>query len=304
MDEIQGILQEISITQIETHIKSLEGIRHPIAAPEALKKAADSIWTTLNSYGYEMTVHHFSEGERTYRNIIGSHIGTQQPEKRVIVIAHYDTVSASPGANDNASGVAAMLELARVLRQFKFKKSIQFVGVNLEEQKVDGEKNTPTLRGSRALATDAREEGWEIEGVVNFEEIAFAGEMIPQSKPENIPVEMPEVGNFIAVIGNENSTEMVKGYIQAIEQYNIPLPYAPLIVPGNGEMLPDTRRSDHAPFWDNGYRAIMLTDTADFRTPHYHKPSDVIETLNLPFAAEVCRAAGGLVFNMAGYDNR
>ena len=105
-----------------------------------------------------------------------------------------------------------MLELARVLRQFKFRKSIQFIGVNLEEQKVDGEINTPTLRGSRALVTYAREEGWDIEGVVNFEEIAFAGETILQSKPKNIPVAMPEVGNFIAVIGNENSTEMVKGY--------------------------------------------------------------------------------------------
>jgi hypothetical protein len=67
-------------------------------------------------------------------------------------------------------------------------------------------------------------------------------------------------------------------------------------------MLPDTRRSDHAPFWDNGYRAIMLTDTAEFRTPHYHKPGDVLDTLNLSFATEVCRAAGGLVFNMAGYE--
>jgi len=176
--------------------------------------------------------------------------------------------------------------------------------VNLEEQMVDGEKDSPTLSGSRALASYAREEGWDIEGVVNFEEIAFAGETIVQSKPENIPIEMPEVGNFIAVIGNENSAEMVKGTIQAIEQYQIPLPYAPMIVPGNGEMLPDTRRSDHASFWDNGYRAIMLTDTANFRTPHYHKPSDLLETLNLPFATEVCRAAGGLVFNMAGYEKR
>ena len=194
-----------------------------------------------------------------------------------------------------------MLELARVLSQFRFRKSIQFVGVNLEEQKVDGEKNSPTLRGSRAFANFAREEGWEIEGVVDFEEIAFAGETIPQSKPKNLPIELPAVGNFIAVIGNENSAEMVKGTIQAIEQYQIRLPYVPLIVPGNGEMLPDTRRSDHSPFWDNGYRAIMLTDTAEFRTPHIHKPSDVLDTLNLSFATEVCRAAGGLVFNMAGY---
>ena len=95
--------------------------------------------------------------------------------------------------------------------------------------------------------------------------------------------------------------EMVNGYIQIIEQYKIPLPHLPLVVPGNGEMFPDVRRSDHASFWDMGYPAIMLTDTANFRTPHYHQPSDVIDTLNLSFATEVCRAAGGLVMRMAGF---
>jgi len=250
-----------------------------------------------------MSVHRFRDGEREYRNIIGTRQGTRQPEKRVIVIAHFDTVSTSPGANDNASGVAAMLELARTFRRLKFGKSVQYVGVNLEEGKGEGEEGSQILRGSTALAEHARASGWEIEGVVNFEEIAYAGEMIKQTTPAGLPLELPEVGNFIAVVGNEQSAGMVKGYIAGIERHRIPLPYQPLIVPGNGEMLPDTRRSDHAPFWDRGYRAIMLTDTANFRTPHYHQPSDTLETLNIPFATEVCRAAGCLVLDMAGYEH-
>jgi len=295
MNEIQAIIQEISRGKIETHIQKLEGIRHPVYAPKALEKAAVYIWENLQAYGLEMSWHHFTEDDQSYRNILGLHPGTQQAEKKVIVLAHFDTVAISPGADDNASGVAAMLELGRVLSQFSFEKSVLFVGVNLEEQKIDGEQGSPFLRGSRALATMAKDEGWEIEGVVNFETIAYAGENIVQKAPKNMPFEMPKIGNFIAVVGNENSAEMVQGYAGVIEEYQIPLPYLPLIVPGNGEVLPDTRRSDHAPFWDLGFPAIMLTNTANFRTPHYHLASDTLETLNLPFATEVCRAGGGLV---------
>jgi Zn-dependent M28 family amino/carboxypeptidase len=303
MDEIKEILKEISIGKIETHIKNLQGVRHPVFAPDALENAANYIWNNLQTFGHEMSLHYFHEDGKEYRNIIGIHPGTGKPEKKVIVLAHFDSVAISPGADDNASGIAAMLELARVVKQYKFEKSILFIGVNLEEQKVDGEKDSPFLRGSKALATYAKEQGWDIEGVINFETMAYAGDTIAQSAPENIPLKLPETGNFIGIIGNENSAEMVKDYIEAIERYQIPLPYVPLVVPGNGEMLLDTRRSDHAPFWDNGYPAIMITDTANFRTPHYHQASDTLDTLNLSFATEVCRAGGGLLFKMAGFEN-
>jgi hypothetical protein len=299
MNKTEELIKEISLERIQTHIKNLEGIRHPVFAPGALENAANYIWDQLRSYGLEMSLHHFEEDRQQYRNIIGLHPGTVQPMKKIIVIAHFDTVAISPGADDNASGVAAVLELARVLSRHRFEKSILFIGVNLEEQKVDGEKDSPFLRGSQSLAATAREQGWEIEGVVNFETIAYAGDEVGQTAPEHLPFEIPKVGNFIAVVGNENSADMVKRYIGAIGQYHIPLPYLPLVVPGNGELLPDTRRSDHAAFWDIGSPAIMLTDTANFRTPHYHQPGDTLEMLNLPFATEVCRAGGGLVCEMA-----
>ena len=72
-----------------------------------------------------------------------------------------------------------------------------------------------------------------------------------------------------------------------------------LTVPDNGELLPDSRRSDHAPFWDEGYPAVMLTDTTNFRNPHYHQATDTLATLNLEFAAKVCRAAAGVVLDLA-----
>jgi hypothetical protein len=302
MDEIVDIIRDVSKENIKNHIKNLEGTRHPIFAPEALEQAKSYVWDDLASFGHDMSVHQFDDDGSQFENVIGMQKGTQQPEKKIIVLAHFDTVSTSPGANDNASGIAVMLELARVFRKLKFKKSILFVGVNLEEQRVEGQKGSPICRGSRALANHAKESGWQIEGVVNFEEIAFAGDDVAQKSLENLPIEIPEKGNFIAVVGNERSAGMVQGYIQGIEQYKIPLPYLPLVVPGNGEMLPDSRRSDHSPFWDNEFEAIMITDTANFRTPHYHKPSDTIGTLNLDFATAVCCAGGVLVFEMAGID--
>ena len=130
MNPIKTLLQEISPQGIGNHIRSLQGVRHPVAAPAALQAAADYIHDHLQSWGYRMQNHSFTEDGHEYRNIIGLHPSTQEPESKILVIAHYDTVAASPGANDNASGVAAMLELARVCQGSKFRKSILFVGVN------------------------------------------------------------------------------------------------------------------------------------------------------------------------------
>jgi hypothetical protein len=112
-------------------------------------------------------------------------------------------------------------------------------------------------------------------------------------------VPIPAVGNFIAVVGNERSKKLIDGFALAVERYRVDLPFVEMAVPGNGEQLPDSRRSDHASFWDEGYKAIMVTDTTNFRTPHYHRPSDTLETLNLEFAAKVCCASAGLTLDMA-----
>lgn len=303
MSNLKETLNNISVENIEAHIRKLEGIRHPVVAPEALKEAYKYIWENLSQWGYEMENHRFVDDGREFKNIIGTKTGTQEPEKKILVTAHFDTVSTSPGANDNASGVAALLELARVFRNNRFKRSILFIGFDQEEQRVDGQADSPICRGSRALADHAATNEWEIEGIVNFEEIGYAGEEIKQNVPEDFPVQISEVGNFVGIIANEKSVELVKMCVEGIEEQRLQLPYETLVVPGNGEFLPDTRRSDHAPFWDKGYKAVMLTDTANFRTPHYHQPSDTIETINLAFVAEVCRAGGCLLSKMAEFDN-
>jgi Zn-dependent M28 family amino/carboxypeptidase len=290
--------EEVSIDHIRSHIRALEGVRHPAAAPEALERAADYITETLRSLGYEMAEHRFPDNGRPFRNVIATRRGLQLSRERVVVLAHYDTVAVTPGADDNASGVAVLLEIARVLAQFKFERTVHFIGVSLEENEKDDDPCSGA-RGSRALATHARENGWSIEGVVVLESVAYAGDDVVQTVPPGITISVPAAGNFIAVVGNERSRELIDAFGGAVERYRADLPHVALAVPGNGEMLPDSRRSDHAPFWDEGFRAVMVTDTTNFRSPHYHRPSDTLATLNLEFAAKVCCATAGAILDMA-----
>lgn len=294
-----AISEAASADEIRKHVESLQGVRHPVAAPATLGKAERYVWNNLAALAYSMAEHRFKDNNDSFTNIIATRRGSISPDRRVMVVAHFDTVSVSPGADDNASGVAVLLELARVLEPLRFERTVQFVAVNLEEHEVDGGIGL-ALRGSRALAREAREQGWQIEGVVVLESVAFAGASVPQSAPAGIPLEIPERGDFIAVVGNEKSEGLVRGFCEGVERKGIRLPCLPLVVPGNGEILPDTRRSDHAMFWDHGFPAIMLTDTAQFRNPHYHLPTDTLETLNLEFAREVCRATAVLVCDLAG----
>jgi Zn-dependent M28 family amino/carboxypeptidase len=294
-------LDQVSVGRIEEHIRALEGIRHRVVDPEALERAASHISTWLEGLDYEFKPHPFRALDGEFRNLIATNPGWRAPEKRVMVVAHYDTVRNSPGADDNASGVAALLELATVLQPAQFDLTVQFAAVNLEEKQRQGPLEEAGLFGSRALAARAQEEGWQIEGVIVLESIAYAGEGIPQRAPEGLPMQLPEQGDFIGIVGNAASAELVEAFLQARERYQIPLPVVPFVVPGRGEMLRHTRRSDHAPFWDRGYRAVMVTDTAEFRNPHYHQPTDTLQTLNLPFAAEVCRTVGAVVADVAGY---
>jgi Zn-dependent M28 family amino/carboxypeptidase len=291
---------KVSVGRIRGHIKALEGPRHPVTAPEALEHAADYIADYLRCLGYEMSEHLFNENGRDFRNILATRPGLLHPEQRVVVIAHFDTVADTPGADDNASGVALLLGLAEVLQPFRFERTIHFIGVNLEENQKLGDSESGT-RGSRALAEHVRELGWEIEGVVVLESVAFASDSILQTFPADLPVPdpIPEMANFIAVIGNEKSLDLVRGFVRAVEKYRINLPHFAMAVPGNGEAIPDSRRSDHAPFWDHGYKAVMITDTTNFRSPNYHGPGDTLETLDLDFAANVCRATSGLLVELA-----
>jgi hypothetical protein len=117
-----------------------------------------------------------------------------------------------------------------------------------------------------------------------------------QQYPEGVPPPRP-TGDFIAAVANTASRSLLDNFTTAAASAAPDLITVPLEVPGNGETLPDVRRADHAPFWDTGYQALFVTDTADLRNPNYHRAGDTLDTLDLPFAAEVANASSMTVVN-------
>lgn len=270
---------EVQAENLESHLKHLTGIRHHETAPADLEAAADYIRDQMFAFGLSVTEQEFSAFGRKNRNVIGR-IGPSDPVSPVLILgAHYDTVSRSPGADDNASGLAVLLEAARMLAAGRPKTPILFIAFAQEEQ---------GFLGSRFFVEQFIEAGGELQGIVVLECVGFAtDEPGSQQAIPNLPITMPDQGNFIGIVGNRQASGLVRGMEEAIMGLGGGLPHLSLEVPGSGEAFPDTRRSDHAPFWDAGLPAVMLTDTANFRNPNYHQPGDRLETLNRVFLKQV-----------------
>ncbi|MFQ5543840.1 MAG: M20/M25/M40 family metallo-hydrolase [Nitrospiria bacterium] len=286
---------DIDNTDIIRHIRALEGERHPETAPNALEKAADYLFSKMKSF--DLKVQKASIQRSSHHNVVAS-LPSRQAEngasgEGVLVIgAHLDTVEKSPGADDNASGLAVLLEVARSLAPFTGNHPVEFVAFTLEET---------GFIGSEAYLQDAEKKGIPIWGAIILECVGYTS-VRPgsQETPPGLPFDLPGRGDFIGVVGNSTSEPMQKCFELSAKSERPMLPSIRLSVPGRGEGIPDTRRSDHVPFWDRDLPAIMLTDTANFRNPHYHRTSDRLLTLDVPFITSVARALAKTVFNLAG----
>lgn len=285
-------IAQITEDHILRHLETLVGVRHPVAAPEALRESGAYLSEQMKSYGLDL-LEEAIEGERNDRfvNVIGRMSDGRVGKKILVVGAHYDTISESPGADDNASGLAALLEVARVLAPLRGKMTVQFVAFSLEEE---------GFLGSDHYARQVRRNKVPLWGAIVLECIGYTDRRAgSQASPAGLPVALPNRGDFIGLVGNSGAEPIQKAYEAAVAGYCPDLSCISLLVPGKGESLPDTRRSDHVPFWDRGYRAVMLTDTANFRNPHYHQKSDQIKTLDIPFIREVAQALAAAVIELA-----
>ena len=205
---------------------------------------------------------------------------------RLLVGAHLDSLPQTPGADDNASAVAALLEIACCLDR-ELPGDISGNPVSLELVAFDLEEDG--MLGGAARAAELSRDGVNLVGMISLEMLGYR-DPTPgaQSLPRLLEGLYPDTGDFIAVIGNQRSESLIElwaGGMREIEG----LPVETLAVPGNGEALQATRLSDHSPFWDAGFRALMITDTSFMRNPHYHQPSDTPETLDPRFLADVTR---------------
>ncbi len=229
--------------------------------------------------------HHFQEGSDAGVNLIVKLPGQRNDLDPILVAAHYDGPLGSPGADDNASAVAALLELGR---RWVAKPPVRPVWLVAFDQEEWG------MVGSRVLARELRLQGQALHLMVSLEMLGYTSET--QGYPhEAMRAIYGDRGDFIAVVANEEASRLLPGLQQRMESHVIT---KALPVPCKGNTLPDVRLSDHSPFWDAGYNALMVTDTSFMRNPHYHKETDTVDTLDLPFLMAVIDglevAIGGL----------
>ena len=292
--------------RLEADVRRLAVPRHPRTSPEALRAAEEHIALEFGAAGLRVERQLFAWRGAEHHNVLGTLDGSDPGRPWVVVGAHFDSVAGSPGADDNASGVAAMLEVARLLRRERLAATVQFVGFNLEEiQNPLGEFRfgggvhaVGTCRiGSREYARWLRSRGQELAGALVLEMLGFTGphQVVPAAV--QLVKKMPKVGNFLAAVGDGGSGALLAAFARAAEGI---VPVQTLTVPLKGWLVPDTRRSDNARFWDEGYPALMVTDTADLRNPHYHRASDTPDTLDYAFLGKATAAVCATVRELAG----
>lgn len=280
---------------IEKHLAELTKIPRPCHSDE-LEAARVYVARLFEEYGWEVKRHDFDVlndvgelnlGENLRgTNLVATRRGMFNLDRpRLCVGAHLDSRPDTPGADDNASAVAALLEIARLLPSSwpdGAKLELELVAFDLEEN---------GMLGGREHARLSRESNVDLRGMVSLEMLGYCDHAPgSQSLPRTLRGLYPDTGNFIAIIGNQNSTSLIEQFGVGMKTVS-ELPVETLQVPENGNGLQATRLSDHSPFWDAGYPALMITDTSFMRNPHYHMPSDTIETLDMHFLHLVTEAS-------------
>ena len=241
---------------------------------DKLTAAKEYILSSLKEMGYTPILQDFSYQERDFSNIIVALPGKTHPEDLVVIGAHYDTVAGTPGADDNASAVATLLEICRLLKDFSPERTLNLVFFTLEEPPIFRSESM----GSFVYAREARNRKEQISAMISLEMLGYysdkGGE---QSFPAPFMGLMyPSTLNFIAVVGNLSSRSLVNKVTDSMRKGgSIPVETLTTV-----SFIPGVDFSDHRSFWKMGYPAVMITDTAFYRNPNYHKETDRIDTLD------------------------
>jgi Zn-dependent M28 family amino/carboxypeptidase len=266
---------------LKAHVQRLAATPRP-PGTTAHREAARYIRQHLEQSGFIVDDASFREAGVAGVNLLTRPM-PERPELPLLIVgAHYDSVPHSAGADDNASAVAALLELAR-----RIGPQVQLGTVSARLQLVAYDLEESGLIGSYVHGRELKRAGAALRGMISLEMLGFTAHTPgSQRLPPHLAHLYPDVANFIGVVGNDASLEMLKVATEGMKSV-AGLPVESLSVPGNGEALAETRLSDHASFWDNGYPALMITDTSFFRNPHYHQTTDTPATLNYEFLAKV-----------------
>lgn len=254
--------------------------------PGSLARTVDYLQSRFRQAGVVANVLEYSAGEAgSFINLEVELYGDSRPHEILVIGAHYDSAWPAPGADDNASGIAVLLELARRFAGRSFDRTIRLVAFANEESPHYGTSSM----GSKVYARQVSRRGEEIVGMFSLEMLGYYDNRAgSQDFPAPIKPFYPDRGNFLAFVANLASGSLLRDAIggfrrhASLPSYGIAAPVA---------LVPDIRRSDHAMFWQQGYPAVMITDTAGFRNPHYHRHSDLPGTLDYD---RMARAVTGL----------
>jgi aminopeptidase YwaD len=274
-------MPEPNLNNIKKHLTELVRERNLFTTPDQLAGAGEYIRRQLQSSNLSVRQETVPFEGMQSMNLLGLKQGANPSSEVFVLAAHYDTVEGSPGADDNASAVSALLETARCLEDSQFDQSLLFAGFTLEEY---------DLVGSRHFLEQNNGEA-EYSGMISLEMVGFCNpETGSQNYPPYIdPTQYPDTGDFIAVVGNEPSAALAHSLAESMDRAVPPLAVEKLVVPGLGDRFPEVTRSDHFSFWRKNIPAVMVTDTAFLRNPNYHQPSDTLDTLDIEFIGHVTK---------------
>ena len=281
--------------RLETHVRYLsEGIGpRNLSRPGSLEKTFSYLGDVFYEIGYATAEQVFDVGLTTAKNLVVEFHGSKQPDKIIVIGAHYDTQANAPGADDNGSGVAGLLEVARLLRGKSFVRTIRYVAFVNEEPPYF---HSQTM-GSLVYAKRCREREENILGMVAFEMIGcYSNQKGSQQYPRPFNLVFPSRGNFIGFISNASSASFLRQCIGLFRK-SASFPSEGAVCP---DRIPDAGFSDHWSFWQQGYPAIMVTDTAYFRNTYYHTPEDTADKLDFECIARVVQGLAGMVEGLAG----
>jgi Zn-dependent M28 family amino/carboxypeptidase len=272
--------------RLEAHVRMLSErlVPRDVAHPENLDRVAAYISSELARAGGHMGEQTFELGGHTYRNVVAA-FGPAS-EEIVVVGAHYDTAGPYPGADDNASGVAGLIELGRLLGGAKLASRVLLVGFTLEEPPHE-------LKGSSVHAAALKAAGTKVRAMLSLEMLGYFTDA-PHSQKYPLPwlsAIYPTRGNFIAVVGRLGEAHLVRTVKAAMAGASTLAVESITAPPG----LTGVGFSDHASFWRQGYPAAMITDTAFFRNPGYHTAHDTADKLDYARLAQVVAGVFGAV---------
>jgi hypothetical protein len=270
---VNTIVSLVSSFSLSSGVQSLQDFQTRYASTSNCEAAGEYIYSTFSGLGLDdvrFAPFTFS-GSYSSRNVVAEKTGETYPDDILVICSHYDSTSPSrltlaPGADDNASGTAAVLEAARVLAAFPLDFTVRFIAFSAEEW---------GLYGSRAYAAAARQAGESIVGVINLDMIAFADAL-----PEDLQIIVNEASGWLADLFLVAASNY--GVLGATKTVDASFVY-----------------SDHAPFWDSGYAALLAIEDEPLHNPYYHQTTDTLDKLNLEFFASATRASLGLLAELA-----